>query len=153
MERWSVWSGPSRWLFSCTVYIPCPTNACLTVSYAHDWPSNPHTCPRPQLVIVLIKGTGPSTDLLLINEPTWCQLVIPASLLLPCLAHSPPHTVDSRTLLQICKFWSIKLLMSQKKKKKNHPVLPTHMKIKGWRLHEITMLLPLRWFISLLKIL
>ena len=51
----SVWSGHSRWLFSCSLYIPCLTSACFTYILSSGL-TFLCTCPRPQLVIVLIKG-------------------------------------------------------------------------------------------------
>lgn len=50
-----VWSGHSRWLFSCCLYIPCMTSVCLPCTLL-TWLTFLHTCPRPQLVIVLIQG-------------------------------------------------------------------------------------------------
>ena len=50
-----LWSGHSRWLFSCSQYTPCPTSACFSYILL-TWLTFLRTCPRPQLVIVLIKG-------------------------------------------------------------------------------------------------
>ena len=47
--------GHSIWLFSCSLYIPCPTRACFVYTLL-TWLNFLHICPRPQLVIVLIKG-------------------------------------------------------------------------------------------------
>ena len=66
-----VWLGHSRWLFSCSLYIPCPTSACFTYTLL--------TCLtflctflRPQLVIVIVKGVVRGLPLvaLVTNEPT-----------------------------------------------------------------------------------
>ena len=32
-----VWSGHSRWLFSCSQYIPCSTSPCFTNMHPHDY--------------------------------------------------------------------------------------------------------------------
>lgn len=43
-EGWSfgrvgvIWSGHSRWLFSCSVSIPCSRRACFTSPYSQGWP-------------------------------------------------------------------------------------------------------------------
>ena len=50
-----VWSGHSRWMFSCSLYIPCLTSACFTYTLL-TWLTFLLTGPSPQLVIVLIKG-------------------------------------------------------------------------------------------------
>ena len=49
----AVWSGLSRWLYSCSQSVPCSTNVCFTYTQL-TWLTFLHTCPRPQLVIVLI---------------------------------------------------------------------------------------------------
>ena len=47
----TVWSGHSRWLFSCSLYISCWTSACFT-STLLTCLTFLHTCPWPQLMIV-----------------------------------------------------------------------------------------------------
>ena len=46
-----VWSGHSRWWFSCSLYLPCSTRPCFTCTF-----SGPPACacPLPRLVLVLI---------------------------------------------------------------------------------------------------
>lgn len=42
IHSWSfpcLWSGYSRWLFSCPLFIACPTTACFTYIYSENWPS------------------------------------------------------------------------------------------------------------------
>ena len=65
-KRWSVGSGHSRWLFSCSWYLLCPTRALLTgLTFLL-------TCPKPQLMIVLIEGVVRGVPLLvsLVTKPT-----------------------------------------------------------------------------------
>ena len=59
-RSWVVpaWSGHPRWLSSCSLYIPCLTHPCAASTHSPDWPSLfskcLHTCPRCELVIILI---------------------------------------------------------------------------------------------------
>ena len=48
----TVWSGHSRWLFSCSLYIPCSASACFTHTQLTKL-TFPHSCPRPQLITIL----------------------------------------------------------------------------------------------------
>ena len=72
-ESESVWSGHSRWLFSHSLSLPCSTSTCFTYILLTRL-TFPRTRPRPQLVIVLIKGAvrskPPSWDSLVTNEPS-----------------------------------------------------------------------------------
>ena len=45
-----VRSGQPRWLFSCSLYIPCRTSACFTYTI-FTWLTFLHTCLRPQLLL------------------------------------------------------------------------------------------------------
>ena len=71
-----LWSAHSRWLFSCSLYIPCWTSTCF-IFILHTWLTFLCTCLRPQLVIVLIKGVvrghAPLLVSLVTNEPSWNQ--------------------------------------------------------------------------------
>ena len=103
--------GHSIWLFSCSLYIPCPTRACFVYTLL-TWLNFLHICPRPQLVIVLIKGEVTGLPLYrfpwyLISPPevnspiTGTAPSLWEQRLPPCPAHLLPHTVwwCSRTLL------------------------------------------------------
>ena len=78
IQVWSllVWSGHSRWLFFCSLYISCLISACFTNSLL-TWLTFWHTCPRPQLVIVRIKEVERGMPAPLVpvvtDEPTWYQ--------------------------------------------------------------------------------
>lgn len=66
----SGWPGYSWWLFSSSLYLPSFTYTLLTgLTFLH-------TCPRPQQVTVLIKGTVRSQPDL--NSPSDCQSAPPA---------------------------------------------------------------------------
>ena len=67
-----LWSGHARWLFFCSLYIPCWTTAYFTYTLLTGL-TYLCTCPRLQLVIVLIKGAvrGMPGVSLVTNEPTW----------------------------------------------------------------------------------
>ena len=58
---------------------PAPPISALPTLSAHNWPLV-HTCPRPQLVIVPIKGVGRGLAHLLVslvtNKPTWHQFLL-----------------------------------------------------------------------------
>ena len=100
----SVLSGHSRWLFSCSLYIPRPTSSCFACTLC------------TQLTILLLAlgpswwlflskglwGACPSAVSLVTNEPTWPQFQPWESRLLPYSACCLLHTVGccSRTLLQ-----------------------------------------------------
>ena len=102
----SVWSGHSRWLFSCSLYIPCPTSSCFTCTLC------------TQLTILLLAlgpswwlflskglwGTCVSAVSLVTNEPTWPQFQPWESRLPPYSACCLLHMVGccSKTLLQTC---------------------------------------------------
>ena len=102
----SVWSGHSGWLFSCSLYIPCPTSSCFTCTLC------------TQLTILLLAlgpswwlflskglwGTCASAVSLVTNEPTWPQFQPWESRLPPYSACCLLHTVGccSKTLLQTC---------------------------------------------------
>ena len=72
----TVWSGHSRWLFSCLVYIPCPTSACFTCTLL-TWLTFLHTCPRTQLVIAYQTGGEGHASLLvsLVTNDKWSRSV------------------------------------------------------------------------------
>ena len=62
-----VWPGHSRWLFSCSLHIRCPTSAyftCIPVI----WLTFLGAYPRPQVLIVLLKGAVRDTHLSLVRE-------------------------------------------------------------------------------------
>ena len=59
----NVWPLIKWRLFSCSLYIPCPTTACLTFILL-TWLTFLHPCPRPQLVIVLIRSSEGRAPLL-----------------------------------------------------------------------------------------
>ena len=75
-KKLPLWSAHSRWLFSCSLYIPCWTSTCFILILC-TWLTFLCICLSPQLVIVLIKGVvrghAPLLVSLVTNEPSWNQ--------------------------------------------------------------------------------
>ena len=69
-----VWSGHSKWLFSCPLYIPCPTRACFTYTLLTGL--NYLLAPGLSWWLFLSKrqwGVAPLLVSSVTNEPTWHQ--------------------------------------------------------------------------------
>ena len=66
---------PLKWLFSCSLYIPCPNRACFTYTLL-TWGTFLCTCPKPQLMTAYQRGgewLAPLLVSLVTNDPTWDQ--------------------------------------------------------------------------------
>ena len=108
----SVWSGHSRWLFSCSLYILCSTSPCFTNMHPHDY-----------LILLIIKLNRsraclrlPPAPLMvspITDEPTWCPFPLPSSTprskncCHPCLLSAICSVVSLQDSASSCKIFSL----------------------------------------------